>query len=346
MSTRRAARYAQVSAAVRAMKSKMFGRNGYERLLRCTSSSECLSILREESYFEATRATDESLDSAWWQDLFDSKMVTLIRKLTRLSPGDCARLLSEFEAQYRLEFLKSGLRLMTAHEETEVPSGIVPSDLSAELLRSIVETRNVERLVQAAGAPGLYGEISSALAENRALPFVEAIVDKYGLVRMWNAADLSDRIDRQSVQPLVGEHIDAINLVLVARSKALGIAAEETHQALVPANYHLGDALSEAASSVSTTNALRVFMKTVYASSVGEFLDTFKEGDSLHPLEVSLRKRHAASCMSAFSGFPFCAGLPLAFAYLMGYEILDVRSIISGKRDGLASEKIEQFLIL
>lgn len=235
---------------------------------------------------------------------------------------------------------------MVAHEEREAPSGVMPSDLSIDLLRSIVETRNVERLVQAAGAPRLYSEISSALAENKPLPFVEAIVDRYALTRIWSATEMSDSMDKQSVQALVGEHIDATNLLLVARSKVLGISAEEAQRNLVPVNYRLGDALLEAASSGSTMTALSILTKTIYVSCVGEFLDTFKEGDSLHPLDVSLRRRHATSCLSAFIGFPFCAGLPLAFAYLMGYEVSDLRSIISGKHDGVATEMIEHSLIL
>jgi vacuolar-type H+-ATPase subunit C/Vma6 len=305
-----------------------------------------MSVLREEGYFEATTIAREPLDSTSREDLFDIKMVTLIHKLAHLSPDDCAQLLAKFEDQYHLEFLKSGLRLMAAHEEGEAPSGIMPSDFSADFLRSIVETRNVERLVQAASAPALYGEVSSALAESKPLPLVEAVVDKFGLMRIWSATDMADWIDTQSVQPLVGEHIDMTNLLLAARSKALGITADQTQQVLVPVNYHLGDALSEAASSGSVTNALRAFTKTVYASSVAPFLDTFREGDSLHPLDVSLRRRHATSCLSAFTGFPFCAGMPLAFAYLMGYELLDLRAIISGKHDGLAPDRIEQFLIL
>ncbi len=328
------------------MKSKMIGRDGYDRLLRCSSSSECLSILRDGGYFEAAAIEGELLDSTLWQGLFDGKMVALVHKLANLSPDDCAQLLTEFEGQYRLELLRSGLRLMVAHEEEEAPSDSMPSDLGPDFLRSTVETRNVERLVQAAGAPMLYSEISSALAEKKPLPLVEAIVDKYALTRIWTATDMSDWVDKQSVRDLVGEHIDAINLLLVARSKALGIAGDEVQRCLVPLNYRLGDALSEAASSGSTTNALRVFTKTIYGNSVERFVDTFKEGDSLHPLDVSLRRRHAASCLSAFSGFPFIAGLPLAFAYLMSYEVSDLRCIVSGKDDGLASEKIEPFLIL
>jgi vacuolar-type H+-ATPase subunit C/Vma6 len=91
---------------------------------------------------------------------------------------------------------------------------------------------------------------------------------------------------------------------------------------------------------------LRAFLKTTYASSVNRFLDTFKEKDSLQPLDVFLRTKHATRCLSAFTGFPFCAGLPLAFAYLMNYEVSDLRAIVSGKRDGLSMERIEQFLIL
>lgn len=346
MSVKRASSYAQVSASVRAMKSAMLGTPGYDRLLRCSTTSECMSVLTERDYFDTAAGTSVRLDPSMWQSLFDAKMTALIRKLAQLSPDDCARLLRKFENMYHLESLKLGLRLMVAHGKEDTASDSVWSYLSADMLRSIVETRDLERLVQATGAAGLYSEISSAMAENKPLPLVEGIVDKYALTQIWEAADMSDWIDKQSVQSLVGEQIDAVNLLLVARSKALGIADDELQGILVPVNYHLREALHEAVGAAPTTNALRPFLKTVYGGLVGEFLETFREGYSLHPLDVSLRRRHAAKCSAVFLGFPFCAGLPLAFTYLMGYEISDVRSIIFGKDDGLAPETIEQSLIL
>ena len=328
------------------MKSKMFGTNGYDRLLRCSTSSECISILQEEDYFEGSPATGELVDPISWQSLFDAKMTKLTKKLARLSPDDCARLLDEYASQYSLESLKSSLRLMVAHDIEGLQTETMRGDLKDDSLLSAVETRNVERLVQVAGVPSLYGEISSALAEKRPLPFIEAIVDKHVLTRMWDATGMRDWMDKQSVQGLVGERIDSTNLLLISRSKTLGISNDDLQQMLVPVNYRIGEAIVEATNAGSTTNALRAFSKTVYASSVERFLDTYKEGDSLYPLDVLLHRQHATSCLSAFTGFPFCAGLPLAFAYLMNYEASDLQSIVFGKRDGLAMERIEQFLIL
>jgi len=328
------------------MKSKMFDKNGYDRLLRCSTSSECMSILQEEGYFKDAVTEGELLDPTSWQGLFEAKMAALVKKLARLSPDDCEKLLSEYEGQYRLESLKSSLRLIATHEDEDLQSYNAPDDLKDDSLRSAIETRNVERLIEAVGAHSLYGEISSALAEKKPLPFVEAIIDKHVLTRIWDATDMRDWMDRESVQGLVGEQIDVTNLLLVARSKGLGISAEELQQILVPVNYRLGDALVEATNAGSTSNALRAFTKTMYANAVNGFLDAFKEGDSLHPLDVFLRTKHATSCLSAFTGFPFCAGLPLAFAYLMCYEVSDLRAIVSGKRDGLPMERIEQFLVL
>jgi vacuolar-type H+-ATPase subunit C/Vma6 len=328
------------------MKAKMVNKNGYDRLLRCSTPSECISILEEEKYFESSATASELLDPISWQTLFDDKIIALVKKLVKLSPDECARLLSEYEVQYCLESVKSSLRLMTSHKGEQRPSDVSLGDVIDDSARGAAEVMNVERLVQAAGAPFLYAEISSAIAEKKPLPIIEAIIDRHVLARVWGATDMRDWMDKESVRGLVGEQIDAINLLLTVRSKVLGITAEYLQQMLVPASYRLGDTALEATNAGSTTNALRTFMKTTYASSVESFLDTFKEGDSLHPLDVLLRRRHAASCLSVFTGFPFCAGLPLAFAYLRNYEALDLRSILSGKRDGLPMGKIEEFLIL
>jgi len=328
------------------MKSKMLVVGGYDRLLRCSNASECISILQEEGYFETAAETREAPDPSSWQNLFDTKIFTLVQKLARMSPPDCRELLAEFQNQYRLEFVKSGLRLMVAQDEGHTISAPIVHGLTTDLLRNVAESRNLELLVQVAGAPQLYGEISSALAENRPLPLIEAIVDRYGLTCLWTATDMLDAIDKQSARPLVGEHVDSTNLLLAVRSKTLGVASDEVQRVLVPVNYRLGDALAEAMSSGSATNALRALTKTAYSDSVNAFLETYKEGESLHQLETRLRRRHATSCLSAFSGFPFCAGFPLAFAYLMSYEVSDLRSIISGKHDSVAPEKIQEFITL
>jgi vacuolar-type H+-ATPase subunit C/Vma6 len=328
------------------MKSRMLGENGYDRLLRCSTSTECLSILQENDYFQGAATAAEMVDPTSWQKLSDGKMIAVVHKLANLSPNDCARLLTAFEGQRRLEHLKAGLRLMAARESKELQSDAFPGEYVDDSLRSAAETRNVERLVQAVGAPSLHGEISSALAEKRPLALVEAIVDRYAFLRTWATADMPEWMDKESVRGLVGEQIDMTNMLLVARSKLLGVSGEELQPVLVPVDYHLGGTLPDATSAGSVTNALRAFTKTAYGSSIGRFLDTFKESNSLHPLEMSLRRRHVNSCLAVFGGFPFHAGFPLAFAYLTAYELSDVSSILSAKRDGLPIERIQQFLVL
>lgn len=345
LSAGKAPKYAEISAAIRAMKSRMLGDDGRDALLTSSSSSECMSILREQGYFET--ATGEAFDQpSLWQTLLDTKMRTIIEKLIRLSPPECRQLLEAFDSQYRLELLKSGLRVIAAREEDGWELGIEEAGSSTDLLRSVVESRNVELLIQHAAAKGLESDLSTALAEKRPLALLEAMVDKYALTRMWKAADMGDSLDRQAARALIGELIDLLNLLLVLRSKTLKITEAEVQEALIPVNYRLGENLSEAASAGSVVSALRVLAKTTYADQVGIFLDSYKEDNTLHPLDVSLRRRHAASCNSVFSGFPFSAGLPLAFAYLIAYETSDVRSIIAGKHDGVSKERIQEFLIL
>ncbi len=325
----------------------MLGPDEYDRLLTSSGSSECTSTLREQGYFGSVSPAGEAFDQpSSWQPLLDAKVSATIKKMIRLSPPDCRELLEAFEGQYRLELLKSGLRMIAAQEQEKSEAYASEAVLATEILRSIVESRNVELLVQYAKAQGLYTDLAAALAEKKPSALLEAMVDRYALTQMSKAADMPDSVDRQAARALVGEHVDLLNLLLVLRSKSLEIAEEEIHHALIPINYHLGEALSEATGASSVMGALRALAKTPYSAQVNPFLDSYKEGDALHPLDVSLHRRHAAVCRSSFSGFPFSAGLPLAFAYLIAYEGSDVRSILGGKRDGISKERIEEVLIL
>jgi len=347
LSVGRAARYAEVSASIRAMKSEMLGPDGYDRLLASSSSSECASTLREQGYFGSVSPAGEGFGQpSSWQALLDARVAATIKKMVRLSPPDCGHLLEAFEGQYRLELLKSGLRMIATQEQEKSEAYVSEAAFSNDMFRSIVESRNVELLVQYAKAQGLHADLVAALAENKPSPLLEAMVDRYALTQMWKAADMPDSVDRQSARALVGEQIDLLNLLLVLRSKSLQIADEEIQHVLISVNYRLGETLSEATGAGSVIGALRVLAKTPYAAQVNAFLDSYKEGDALHSLDVSLHRRHAAACRSGFSGFPFSAGLPLAFAYLMAYEVSDVRSILGGKHDGISRDRIEELLVL
>ena len=306
-----------------------------------------MSVLREQGYFGGAAATGEAFDQpSSWQALLDAKITVMIEKLVRLSPPECGRLLEAFSSQYRLEVLKAGLRVIAKREQDRSEFSIEELGSGTDMLRSLVESRNVELLAQYAGAERLQGDLNSALAEKKPLPLLEAMVDRYALTRMWEAADMRDSADRQVARALIGGQIDMLNLLLVLRSKALRIADAEIQQALIPVNHRLGETLMEAARAASAASALRAFAKTTYADQVSIFLDSYKEGDAFYPLDVSLDRRHAASCSAVFSGFPFSAGLPLAFAYLIAYEALDVRSILGGKHDGIPKDRIQEFLIL
>lgn len=325
----------------------MLAREGYDRLLASSSSSECVSTLREQGYFGSVSPAVEASDQpSSWQALLDAKVAAIIQKIVRLSPPDCRQLLEAFEGQHRLELLKSGLRVIAAQDQERSETHLLELGLNTDMLRSVVESRNVETLVQYAKAQGLQSDLAAALAESKPLPLLEAMVDRYGLARMSKAADMLDPVDRPLARPLVGEHIDLLNLLLVLRSKSLGIAEEEIQHALIPINYRLGENLLEAAGAGSVIGGLRVLAKTAYAAQVNVFLDSYKEGDTIHPLDVSLHRRHAATCRSRFSGSPFSAGLPLAFAYLVTYEVSDVRSIVAGKHDGVSRDRIEELLVL
>ena len=188
----------------------MLGPNGYDRLLGCSTLPECFSILQENDYFQRTVTSAEMTDPTSWQRLFDAKFTAIVHKLANLSPNDCAKVLAAFEDQHRLEYLKSGLRIMAARENKELQSDSLPADYVDESLRNVAETRNIEQLVQATGASPLYGEISAALTEKKPLAFVEAIVDKYALHRTWAATDMPDWMDKQSVRSLVGERLASL----------------------------------------------------------------------------------------------------------------------------------------
>ena len=153
--------------------------------------------------------------------------------------------------------------------------------------------------------------------------------------------------DAESVRHILGQRLDLQNLLLLARSKIMGIPPKTVRPFLLPVNYRLGAAeLDSMIELASVGEQLRQVLATYYGRTFkGVSLDALARFE-VSSIETAFDRYLAKECFQAFSGSRFTAGLAVAFLFLKRFETNDLKGIIAGKAKGVAPKEIRRNTIL
>jgi vacuolar-type H+-ATPase subunit C/Vma6 len=335
-----AGRYAELAAAVRSFKAELIRPSQIDRLLEAGSLSETVNMLTRGNVTAADSSDLTSIESYLIQNIIE-----ITHRLTAYAPSDSRGLIKLFAASHELTCAKDILKAIADQTDPEdavrqiVPAGKFTLDKCKEL----IESHNPNRVIETLDDEGLKRFIIPKLTGERGGMLAVASVDQYYYGRLWAASNLPDPLDAQSVRGLVGEVIDHLNILLSFRARLIGLDARSTSDMMIPVNYGLGHAYAELSEATNAQNLIRVLDKTPYAQSA-QGLGPI-EGAAVS-VERALNRSHANSCLNAFAGSPFNVGLALAFLFLKNYELHDFFSIINGKANNVAADRVLESLIL
>jgi vacuolar-type H+-ATPase subunit C/Vma6 len=334
-----AGRYAELSAAVRSFKADLTSREQIERIIESGSLSETIGQLTRGQLAFADNA-----DLAPVEDFLIQKVLFLATSLAGYAPYDSRNLIRLVSRRYEFDCMKQILKsTIDQIGPEEAMRHISPAGrFTAERCKELIEAHNPNRVIDALQDGNLKQIVSSKLNEKHAESAV-ASIDQYYYGKLWSSSNLPDPLDAQSARGLIGEFIDHLNVLLALRAKLVGLDSRTISDMMIPVNYALGKAFAEVAEASSFANAMRVMDKTQYSIA---FRNLAVSDGVIVDVERALRIRHAQSCLNTFAGYPFHVGLALALLFLKDYELHDLLSVINGKANGVASDRITKTLIL
>lgn len=337
-----AGRYAELAAAVRAYKADLIHRDQIQRIIESASLSETISQLARGQLTLADNNDVAPVEAFLTQRVIS--MGTNLSAYALLAPHDSRNLIRLISQRYEFDCIKQLLKFTIEQMEPEAAlRDISPAGrFNADRCKELIEARNPNRVIDALADNDLRQITSSKLSEKNARAAVAA-VDQYYYGKLWTASKLSDLLDAQSARSLIGELIDHLNVLLALRAKVVGLDSRTTSEMLIPVNYALGKAFSELAAASSFANALRVMDKTQYSTA---FRNLPASETVIADVERDLSVSHARSCLNAFAGSPFNVGLALGLLFLKHYELHDLLTVINGKANNVASDRITESLIL
>ena len=337
-----AGRYAELAGAVRAFKAELMRRDHIERIIESASLSETISQLTRGQLTLSDNSDIAPIEAFLTQSVIS--MGTSLSAYALLARHDSRNLIRLLSRRYEFDCIKQLLKFTIEQMEPEVAlRDISPAGrFTADKCKELIEARNPNRVIDAVADDDLKQITSSKLSEKNARATVAA-VDQYYYEKLWAASKLPDLFDSQSARSLIGELIDHLNVLLALRAKVVGLDSRTTSEMMIPVNYALGKAFSELATASSFTNALRVMDKTQYSTA----LRNLPTSDTvIVDIERALCVSHAKNCLNAFAGSPFNVGLALGLLFLKHYELHDLLTVINGKANNVASDRIIESLIL
>jgi len=335
-----AGRYAELASAVRSFKADLVQPAQMERFVEASSLPEMVSFITGGAITSVDSSNMTAAETALVRHAAD-----LTKRLASYAPYDSRALIRLFATNYELNCVKEMLKAILDQEDPDqAVSHIVPTaKFTSERCKELIEARNPNRVVEALEDEAIRRFITPKLAGEKTAMAVVAAIDQYYFSRLWSASNLPDPLDAQSARGLIGGLIDRLNILLAFRARLIQLDARSTSDMFIPVNYALGRSMAELAESTSIPNLVRTVEKTPYAKSFEGYtgLET-----SVGTVERALHSGHARKCLDAFAGSPFKIGLALAFLCLKNYELHDLLTVINGKANNVASERILASLIL
>ncbi len=187
------------------------------------------------------------------------------------------------------------------------------------------------------------------------LPLAVAL-DKYVYGEIWRAAGKLRGLDKKIARTVVGIEIDAINIKVILRCRAMGISEEQIRRYIIPVSEVFGEKELEGAiraadikSSIeSLLEAAKLAMARDYRYVLTDLLREYEASQSLSRLEMVLDRGSLKTSLRMLKRYTpfFNIGLILAFLNLKWSEVKNLRAIVRGVEDKIPPDKIRKLLIL
>ena len=311
--------YTYAVARIRALESSLFSGTEIERLLACSDEEQCLQLLGEKGWGDATG----SMDASAILKREEEKTWEVIR--------DVAPDLSGFDV---LSYSKLYHNLKAAIKEvcTEVENkNIFYDDCSIpgpEMLQ-IVRNKEFHRL------PGNMGETAAeaydTLLHTRDGQLCDIIVDRAALDAIYEAGQTAeDEIIKNYAESTVA----IADIKIAVRSQKTGKSLEFMKRAMAPCNSVNVDQLSKAA--VSGLDAVRDYL---VGTSYAEGAAALEESPSAFERWCDNRMMETIRPQKYNS---FSAGPLVAYVLARENEIKTVRIILTGKQNEFPDEAIRE----
>jgi V/A-type H+-transporting ATPase subunit C len=346
----RVSEYAAVHARVRGMYADMLAPETWSTLREAASYAALIEILKETAYgSHLGEIEDENLTPrrAVYQikkhlaDAFDV-LVPLVPRLARF-------LMIQLYRRYEVDNLKAlmrGIERGTPWEQVRYvlfPLGSFTTLDAERLMEAEGVGATIERLRDTPYYDTLSHAIKRYTAEGSLFP-LEVALDLDYWRTLWRDIDHLTGTDRAQARRIVGSLLDATNLMWAIRYRVNHhLSEEEIINYTLPFGYRVHD---EDVRAIAAGADVAQVIARVYPD-LEDVREMLKEPqDGLPQLEALLQRYVMKECRTAFIGYPFHVGIPVAYLILTEFEIQDLTVLVEAKASQMPVERFRPYLLM
>ena len=340
-------KYPYLSARMRAMKSKLFVKHDYEKMVRMDLYT-LAKFLEEHGYLLPEELGKNEVQVANAIEVaVNQDLERTISKLFLITSGDARKVMLGYAIRFDIENLKTLLRGKLADEPVEkveqlcICVGLIDRDK----LRALYKMDRCEDVVREAGIFRIDDELREAIEvyeREHKLTALENVLDKkyYRFL-----AALAKKAGKEGVllKKFVMTRIDILNLRTIYRLKRDGFKKDDILKYLTPFGYRLKRKELEYLASAETLEELHQRVReTHYGGIVGEIdiLESFAE------LELALEKYFLRFAGTMMHTNPISITPLIAYVIMKEIEARNIKIIARGKEYGFDENFIMENLVV
>lgn len=341
--------YANVQARIRAMIGRLLSPAIFTRLNSCADLSALLPALIDTDYGSFITETGEnSYSSRRIAYQIRKKMAQAFISIIKNAPDFAKPLISQLFRLYEVDNLKAILRGIQIGESWEkirfmlFPMESFPTIPSERLVSSGDIERAIDILRETPYHRALSQGLARYLAENSLFPLEVALDLNYWQV-VWQLVNELPHNDREIAQKIIGMYIDKNNLTWAARYHLYhNLSDVEIINYTLPFGYKIDDAIIRAVASGQDFTGVvsKVYPQIALMLETGGI-----DRNELPRVEIILNRLILSVCRSMFVGNNFNIGLPLAFLFILEFEIQDLTLLIEAKSLGIKPDRYQDQMV-
>ena len=343
-------RYAAVHARVRAMYSYLLTPQELTGLLQAASYDALIGQLRQTAYGPyLMKVQDKELTPRRAVYQIKSQMADAYDTVIKSAPENARPLLIQYYRSFEVDNLKAVLRgIISGATWERVRYVLFPlGEIAVIPAQAMVEAGSVEAAVKLLRGTPYYETLSHAMerytAEQSLFPLEVALDLSYWRV-LWNDIKQLSNQDRVQALKIAGSLVDMNNLMWAIRYREYyHLSEEELINYTLPFGYRVRDKDIRA---IAAGADIPQVISRAYPSLSNVDSLFLEPREMLPQLEVQLQRQVMKDCRTAFIGYPFHIGIPLAYLVLKKMEIQDLTVLIEAKSSQVPVEGFRTYLLM
>jgi V/A-type H+-transporting ATPase subunit C len=346
--------YGYTNARVRAMKSHLFDRPFYEKLLDMDDVSSVISALESTVY---KKDIDEAMlkyrDVRGMDEAFRRNVASTFAKIIGLVEGEARELVVILLSRWDVHNIKTILRgkNIGASEEDILESLIPGGQFQEALLRELVKAIDIKaclnllRVWDSPFARPLTANFSKFVKSNRLID-LEVALDRFYFEYALSKLQKND-LHTSLVREITRREIDFTNIMTLFRAIKEDLNREVIEDLFVKDGKQIdGKVFTALAQQKTVEDVVYKLEGTPYKAVLDEGLKKYLEIGAVSILERNLEQMMVRKGVSLFKADP------LSMATIIGYltakynEVVNLRIIVRGKSVGMPENRLREALVL